>query len=709
MNIDFHYYATYTAARIAGYSFTEAQTIAHAAQYVDESDHALLQDEAGQPHIGDFDMVPTVQTNAEMVKYNTIAWSGTHLDETLSVWIPFHFLPGNYGHGHTVDYTGPMEDHGWTNHWVFNRESEQKFKLICLPNSLLLGEMINNVVEAHADNLQMLGLRMHILCDTWAHCYYAGIPAWFMNNAGETVMDIHPDGSEHEVAWTRVWPLGDLFNPEIATPALPAYNSYAYQGHGRMGHLPDYPYMRYRYQPQWSGEPIIKDNRDFFMKAFKQMVQAMTCVRNRAPFTVETYAPLDSATEQVIREILDTREPDQCGAWRKNIGRILVDGQALEVPETFERMQWLNEYLASSDKAGTSYYRFNRAAVDHLGLVHGHLESQGLFFLSGDEGPNTVSMRLRNRDGACIGKMSESAYGIGSSQYYPRMSNIGLTHKVIKPDGGPLRSGAVTEIKTTEGAVGEYAFLGAWETPALYYYTKDYSVNKQRWIIEKSDLSQDDVIRPGDRVYVKNQNFTDKPYLAAYQYGDGYQYLTTIATQVEWDLEEGPMPGGVPVQYRTSDVTLQGGNGQFIGAMQEESLFPSTQYFPKMRTAAITVSLIHADNEDSRDVALHGASIKIKTNESATGNYCFLGAWSTPSLYYYTKDYDTSKQGWTLEKINLEDGEEIRAGDRVRIKNHHYTDKPYLAWHRSAGDNYLTTIADGNSDEAIWVVGVKMG
>jgi len=32
MNIDFHYYGTFVAARLAGYDTGQAQTIAHAAQ-----------------------------------------------------------------------------------------------------------------------------------------------------------------------------------------------------------------------------------------------------------------------------------------------------------------------------------------------------------------------------------------------------------------------------------------------------------------------------------------------------------------------------------------------------------------------------------------------------------------------------------------------------------------------------------------------------
>lgn len=42
MDKDFHYYGTYVAVRYAGYSTVEAQTIAHAAQYVDDSTHSRL-------------------------------------------------------------------------------------------------------------------------------------------------------------------------------------------------------------------------------------------------------------------------------------------------------------------------------------------------------------------------------------------------------------------------------------------------------------------------------------------------------------------------------------------------------------------------------------------------------------------------------------------------------------------------------------------
>ncbi|MGD9158105.1 MAG: hypothetical protein PVG39_06855 [Desulfobacteraceae bacterium] len=63
MNIDFHYYGTYVAARLAGYDFTSAQTIAHAAQYVDDSDEVMLKDPMGSYYIRDF--TPTCTHSTE--------------------------------------------------------------------------------------------------------------------------------------------------------------------------------------------------------------------------------------------------------------------------------------------------------------------------------------------------------------------------------------------------------------------------------------------------------------------------------------------------------------------------------------------------------------------------------------------------------------------------------------------------------------------
>jgi hypothetical protein len=538
MNIDFHYYATYVAARLAGYKKKEAETIAYAAQYVDDSTEELLKDAKDNYYIKDFKPIPTCQSKGELIKYN-VDWSGSNLQKIQNVWIPFHFLPGNYNRSDTLMYKGPKSDKGSLTKWTFTKESENHFMLLCRPNSLLVKEMIKDLVENHQDDIHFIGLRLHVLADTWAHEYYAGIPAWYMNNAGEVVTEIEQTGNRTQVKWRRIWPLMDLFNPNEATPDMPYYNSIAYLGHGRMGHLPDFPYIKYEYQPQWSDIPIIKDNRSRFLEAFRQLVYAMQCIRNRREFQIGGYAELDSKIQEIVKGVLFTRNSNQSKEWKANIPNIIINGKSLELPKEYDPEAWLDAFKKSGDDdSRTDYYRFNSAAVQHFELVKNHLEKNGQFIMEGDMGSNTIKSRIKNKDNNYISNMSESNYFGVTSQYYAKMGKNAIPHKIIKIDKSPLRSGAIVQIETTQRETGEYSYLGAWTTKALYYYKKDQDLEKQRWKIEKVDLSSDDIIRNGDRIRIRNLYYATKSYMASYRYLlEGEDYLTTQENEAEWILE----------------------------------------------------------------------------------------------------------------------------------------------------------------------------
>ena len=51
--------------------------------------------------------------------------------------------------------------------------------------------------------LPMVGMRMHVLADTWAHMYYIGMPAWFINDAKEEVYKIEGT-TKTPVKWQRI-------------------------------------------------------------------------------------------------------------------------------------------------------------------------------------------------------------------------------------------------------------------------------------------------------------------------------------------------------------------------------------------------------------------------------------------------------------------------------------------------------------------------
>lgn len=530
MNIDFHYYATYVAARLAGYDFASAQTIAHGAQYVDDSDITMLQDSLGHYYITDFTPNPTVQSLSDMVDKN-FRWSEGALNSIADIWVPFHFLPGNYGDVPLKTYSGPQSDSGNLFKWKFDAESAKQFKLLCQPNSLLVKSMINDIVINHRDKnylLPLIGLRMHVLADTWAHMFYIGMPAWFTNDAGENVYKIKGE-TKTPVSWQRVWPWDDstdIMEGESATPDALAYNSVVYLGHGRMGHLPDYPYLKYEYTPRWSAESVVKDNASYFMQAFKQLTMALTCIRSGTTFNTNSYAVLPASIETVIASILATEVNDQSTTWQSNIGRITINGAPLEVPEAYRKDKWLDVVMQRQTPIqNTDYYYFNLSAGMHLQLVRDGLSAYNIYV---DSIPreNIVTTKFKCKTGKYIGPIDQSS----KTQYFPQMQVAGIDLQIIKQTPKLLTSGDTVEIKTLEAAAGQYNFLGAWDTStALYYYTREWDLSKQKWVIEKVDTTGDLLIRSDDQVRFKNVNFDAKPYMSTYDYWMGGTYLTTQA------------------------------------------------------------------------------------------------------------------------------------------------------------------------------------
>src|ERR1700686_4620069 len=86
MNIDFHYGIVYIAARLGGLPAEQAQTVAHACQYVDDATTTgVLHFEGGET----FERFATAH---KMFDYE----NGNDGQNRL-VWVPFHFLPAGVG------------------------------------------------------------------------------------------------------------------------------------------------------------------------------------------------------------------------------------------------------------------------------------------------------------------------------------------------------------------------------------------------------------------------------------------------------------------------------------------------------------------------------------------------------------------------------------------------------------------------------------
>lgn len=346
MQLDFHYYATYAAAIMAGYSHADSLDIAYSAQLVDCCSPTFLSKVRGPA------AAATTQLQLELADTRTDLLG---LQEITRIWTSFHFLPYDL----------------YAKKRFCSKRYLNKFRLICNPNSDLLVKTVNLAKDAGPE---AIGMATHILADTWAHRYFAGTPSLVINNINYYFYELLPgkDGYIKRPVTFRHSPskADDLDKSEYTNTLFQtSENSVMNLGHGRAGHLPDYSFIRYKYLPAWGDyKEIIKDNPTDYLHAFCQMVYALQYLRGEHPsFEKSTYA-IDAVMPRMeeIKQILTKRQHDACEDWKmfgENLSGHRVPNFALEKYE--------EEYRSAAVKAKEDTFlgRFFTAALKQKGMV----------------------------------------------------------------------------------------------------------------------------------------------------------------------------------------------------------------------------------------------------------------------------------------------------------------------------------------------------
>ena len=132
MQLDFHYYATYCAAFLAGYTHEESLEICYSAQMVDCCSRSFLSRIKGPR------AAATTQEKLELVDAKADILS---LQEMTRIWASFHFLPRDL--------------YAETGKWTA-KSYRNKYRLICGPN----GELVSDTVELAKNDgsLQAVGI-----------------------------------------------------------------------------------------------------------------------------------------------------------------------------------------------------------------------------------------------------------------------------------------------------------------------------------------------------------------------------------------------------------------------------------------------------------------------------------------------------------------------------------------------------------------------
>ncbi len=342
MQEDFHYYATYCAAYIAGYNHEESMEICYSAQLVDYFSKTLLKKLKG-PLIA-----ATTQLQLELMDARTDILG---LQDITRIWASFHFLP--------KDLYAKNEKR--------TKRYMKKYRLICGPDS----DLVKKTVELAKDkSLQAAGIAMHVLADTWAHSYFAGTPSLVINNTDDYFYEILENG-ERPVKFRHSASAADDLEKGIYTNSLyqDNENSIMNLGHGRAGHFPDYSFARYKYMPAWGdyGE-MIKDNPSDYMKAFCQMVYALRYICEECDDFVTGNYHMENVEEyrDRIQSILEKRQLSASADWRA-FGMEL-SGEDID---DFDLNRYQDEYInASGEKKDETFLgRFIKGAIDHKMMV----------------------------------------------------------------------------------------------------------------------------------------------------------------------------------------------------------------------------------------------------------------------------------------------------------------------------------------------------
>ncbi|MFM2429295.1 MAG: hypothetical protein RLZZ511_508 [Cyanobacteriota bacterium] len=276
MQIDFHHTVTYVCARLAGFDDQAAQTIAYAAQYVDDATNSgLIRFDNGA-------LFRRISSAHKLFDYRNFQDLANY-----QVWLPFHFLPGNGGLPAGQDPAGGFIE-----------------KLICRANSPIAQELVAQCIsKANASyGLHWLGITLHVYADTWAHQGFAGVNHQ-VNQASRLLNAV----GQEDVG------LLDRLKGYFIGEALPL-------GHGAVLGNPDKPYLRWAYT-NGCGEAIQRDNPQEFIAAVEAMVQVMQRFRLR---DAQAIVPgLDSRDRDTIYTTLtEFTEPSSHKRHRQWLARI---------------------------------------------------------------------------------------------------------------------------------------------------------------------------------------------------------------------------------------------------------------------------------------------------------------------------------------------------------------------------------------------------
>jgi hypothetical protein len=384
MDQDFHYYGTFYAARIGGnYTQEEATLIAKASNFIDFLSNEkyagywnIVSNTEKQPN-QTYDVVAKV----DYPRYTFQGTLSTGASGSSGLWASFHFPPGNYADPantptkievHGKEVADLLPDHQVReidpDSSLANKISSDIGKLLNRPQSALSRSLINDTIQCLNDSsrlekivvraaggkalleqqdreeilkrfgLLLLGIRAHVIADTWAHQDWCSV-----DNVINTYWDIDDSWINNQFAQhieyqdvNQIWKKVKLSaTSDENLKAAP--NQTSYLGHGWMGHFPDYSFVKYRYKPCWrqkNADPLERNNPNEYKYAFLELCSLFSQATGRK-FQPQNEESKLAAANNAISSSIEISDKQNCpraysaNRWKEEMDKVQIQAPSL--------------------------------------------------------------------------------------------------------------------------------------------------------------------------------------------------------------------------------------------------------------------------------------------------------------------------------------------------------------------------------------------
>jgi len=402
MDINYHYYTIKTLAVHAGFEEEEAQFVAYFSQQVDDF---IMH----SPFIVDKEPPDFFLKNGLAKKINSNRWvfspctTGINILHTVShsfqldTLMPFHFIMPvvNYGVPQNID------------------RSFYRCKAANEQGNLLINQLVENTASSVKLNdktsLMALGMILHTLSDTYAHCGFSGFHGWENESYVHKMVHKLPQAPKQRLVDFAKEKLFGAKNPhETISPAeIAFYRALPSIGHANVSHAPDCcdcNISLYGKRTKSSAlEPMIeRDNSEFFADCSRRILDILCTINNRPKF--------DAAAWENLQKKLSHAQNESGKAIRRKWMEVFPDITYLYTKKEFvcivldllhhdarisnklevNKKDLTNMHSEKGDKARISslilarnvsdfFYTYNELAYRHVYNVNGEYASRSHF------------------------------------------------------------------------------------------------------------------------------------------------------------------------------------------------------------------------------------------------------------------------------------------------------------------------------------------